>query len=132
MIRADSKQTKSRWSVTPGTLHFMPPETLDENNPIYGTPVDDFSFGGISLHLFSEEWPTPSGSKTRDSKTNELVALSEAQRRQRYLDKINTITRIDAELKEMMIRCLHDDPDQRPTIQKVLQLIKSLKVMDKI
>ena len=26
MIRADSKQTKSRLTTAPGTLHFMPPE----------------------------------------------------------------------------------------------------------
>ena len=60
MIRADSKQTKSRLTTNPGTLHFMPPEALDEEDPIYGTPVDVFSFGGIALHLFSEKWPTPS------------------------------------------------------------------------
>ena len=61
MIRADSKQTRSRLTTAPGTLHFMPPEALDEEDPIYGTPVDVFSFGGIALHLFSEKWPTPSG-----------------------------------------------------------------------
>ena len=125
MIRADSKQTKSRLTTAPGTLHFMPPETLDEDDPVYGTPVDVFSFGGIALHLFSEEWPTPSGPKKRDPTTNELVALSEAQRRQRYL---NTMTVEGAALKEMVMKCLDDDPDQRPPIQEVSQMIKSVKV----
>ena len=45
MIRADSKQTKSKLTTAPGTLHFMPPEALEEDNPVYGTPVDVFSFG---------------------------------------------------------------------------------------
>ena len=125
MIRADSKQTKSRLTTAPGTLHFMPPETLDEDDPVYGTPVDVFSFGGIALHLFSEEWPTPSSPKKRDPTTNELVALSEAQRRQRYL---NTMTVEGAVLKEMVMKCLDDDPDQRPPIQEVSQMIKSVKV----
>ena len=125
MIRADSKQTKSRLTTAPGTLHFMPPETLDEENPIYGTPVDVFSFGGVTLHLFSEEWPTPSGPKKRDPTTNKLVALSEAQRRQRYLD---TMTVEGDALKEMVMKCLDDDPDQRPPILEVSQWIKSLKV----
>ena len=53
MIRADSKQTKSRLTTAPGTLHFMPPEALDEEDPVYGTPVDVFSFGGVALHLKS-------------------------------------------------------------------------------
>ena len=66
MIQADSKQTRSRLTTAPGTLHFMPPEMLDEDDPVYGTPVDMFSFAGIALHVFSEEWPTPTASKKRD------------------------------------------------------------------
>ena len=124
MIRADSKQTKSRLTTAPGTLHFMPPEALEEKDPVYGTPVDVFSFAGITVHLFSEEWPTPSGPKSRDPKTNKLVALSEAQRRQQYLDKIpGEVTA----LKEMMIRCLDDDADERPPIKEVSEMIESLK-----
>ena len=126
MIRADSKQTKSRLTTAPGTVHFMPPEALEENDPVYGTPVDVFSFGVVTLHLFSEEWPTPSGPKKRDPNTNKLVALSEAQRRQRYLD-IMTVE--GAALKEMVMRCLDDDPDQRPPIQEVFHKIISVKVM---
>ena len=124
MIRADSKQTKSRLTTAPGTLHFMPPEALEEQDPVYGTPVDVFSFGGITVHLFSEEWPTPSGPKSRDPKTKKLVALSEAQRRQQYLDKIpGEVTA----LKEMMIRCLDDDADERPPIKEVSEMIELLK-----
>ena len=67
-------------TAAPGTLHFMFPEALEEDDPVYGTPVDFFSFGGVALHLFSEEWLTPSGPKKRDPITNELLALSEAQR----------------------------------------------------
>ena len=124
MIRADSKQTKSRLTTAPGTLHFMPPEALEENDPVYSTPVDVFSFAGITVHLFSEEWPTPSGPKKRDPKTNKLVALSEAQRRQQYLDKIPGEVSV---LKEMMIRCLDDDADERPPIKEVSELIELLK-----
>ena len=124
MIRADSKQTKSRLTTAPGTLHFMPPEALEENDPVYGTPVDVFSFAGITVHLFSEEWPTPSAQKKRDPKTKKLVALSEPQRRQQYLDKIpGEVTA----LKEMMIRCLDDDADERPPIKEVSEMIESLK-----
>ena len=126
MIRADSKQTKSKLTTAPGTVHFMPPEALEEDDPVYGTPVDVFSFGAVTLHLFSEEWPTPSGPKKRDPNTNELVALSEAQRRQRYLD---TMTVEGAALKEMVMRCLDDDPDRRPPIQEVFHKIISVKVM---
>ena len=127
MIRADSKQIKSRLTKAPGTEIFMPPEAL-EDDPVYGTPVDVFSFGGIALHLFSEEWPTPSGAKKRDPTTNKLLALSEAQRRQCYLD---AMTVEGAALKEIVMKCLDDDPDRRPPIKEVSRMIESLKVYTK-
>ena len=126
MVRVDSKQTKSRLTTAPGTLHFMPPEALEEDDPVYGTPVDVFSFGGVALHLCSEEWPTPSGPKKRDPETNKLIALSEAQRRQQYLDKMTVQGTV---LKEVVTRCLDDDPNQRPTIRQVVHMIISVKVM---
>ena len=126
MIRADSRQTKSRLTTAPGTLHFMPPEALDEEDPIYGTPVDVFSFGGVTLHLFSEKWPTPSSHIKRDPSTKKMVLVSEVERRQQYLDKMPTMEA--ATLKEMVMQCLDADPDQRPPIQEVSKMIKSLKV----
>ena len=125
MIRADSKQTRSRLTTAPGTLHFMPPEALDEEDPIYGTPVDVFSFAAVGLHLFSEKWPTPSGHKKRDPTTKSMISLSEVERRQQYLD---SMTIEGAALKDMVRRCLDDDPDQRLPIQEVSQMIKSVKV----
>ena len=75
--------------------------------------------------MFSEKWPTPSGHKKRDPNTRKMVSLSELERRQQYLDKMTVEACV---LKEMAIRCLDDDPDQRPPIQEVSQMIKSLKV----
>jgi len=126
MIRADSKQTRSRLTTAPGTLHFMPPEALDEEDPVYGTPVDVFSFAGVALHLFSEEWPIPTSQVKKDPITKKLVALSEAERRQQYLGKM-----IDGEvsvLREIVERCLENDPDERPSIKEVAEIIKPLKV----
>ena len=125
MIRADSKQTKSRLTAAPGTLHFMPPETFDEFDPVYGTPVDVFSFAGISLHIFSEEWPTPVRPVRKDPKTKMLVALSEAERRQAYLDKM---TGGAAVLKPLIERCLENEPEERPLIEEVAEMIEPLKV----
>ena len=127
MIRADSKQTRSRLTTAPGTLHFMPPETLDEDDPVYGTPVDVFSFAGIALHVFSEEWPTPSAPKKRDPRTKKLVALTEAGRRQQYLDKMIGGAEVTT-LRQLVERCLDDDPDERPPIQEVTEIIEPLKV----
>ena len=124
VIRADSRQTKSRLTTAPGTVAFMPPETL-EANPVYGTAVDVFSYAGIALHVFAEEWPVPHGPKRRDPVTKKLMALTEAERRQEYLDKIPEGAGV---LKELLVRCLDDDPEERPPIQEVSELIEILKV----
>ena len=125
VVRADNKQTKSRLTAVPGTQHFMPPEALDESNPVYSTPIDVFSYACIILHLFSEEWPAPSGLKKRDPVTKKLLALTEVERRQQYLNKI---TGKAAELRKMVEQCLDDDPYERLLIQEVTTIIKPLMV----
>ena len=48
VIKADSRKTMTK---APGTVDFMPLEAL-ANNPVYGPPMDVFSFAGIiSTHL---------------------------------------------------------------------------------
>ena len=125
VVRADNRQTKRKLTKAPGNLHFMPPEALVEDSPVYGTPIDVFSFGGISLHVFSEEWPAPSAPKQINPITEELVALSEVKRRKKYLD---TMTGRAAVLRPMVERCLSDNPNKRPPIQEVSAFIEPLKV----
>ena len=125
VVHADNKQTKSKLTTAPGTQHFMPPEALVDN-PVYGSPIDVFSFGGIALHVFSEEWPSPLCCKMRDPVTNKLLALTEAERRQQYLDKM---TGKAAELRKMVEQCLDDNPDERPLIQEVSAIIEPFKVI---
>ena len=127
VVRADNRQTKSKLTIAPGTQDFMPPEALVEANPgpLYGTPIDVFSFGGIALHVFSEEWPSPSAMKQKDPTTKKMITLTEAERRQQYLDKM---TGKAAGLRKMVEQCLDDDPDERPPIQEVSTIIEPLKV----
>ena len=129
IIRADSKQTKSKLTsnLAPGTLHFMPPEALVEDNPVYSTPVDVFSFGGITLHVFNKEWPKLTSQVMRDPKTKILIAVSEVQRCQHYLDKI---TGGAAPVRRIAVKCLNDDPNGRPSITEVSEKIKSLMVCE--
>ena len=124
VIQVDSRQTRSKLTRAPGTVHFMPPEAL-EANPTYGTAVDVFSFAGIVLHVFAEKWPKPSVQKRRNPVTRKLVALSEVERRQEYLD---TILEFAIVLKQLVERCLDDDPYERPNINEVSEMIEALKV----
>ena len=127
VVPAGSKETISKFQLTravPGTPDFMPPEVM-EVNAAYGASIDVFSFGGIALYVFSEKWPRPSCQKMRDPATKKLRALTEAERREPYLEKM---TGKAAGLKKMVEQCLDDDPEERPTIQEVSKIMESLRV----
>ena len=75
VIKADSRKTMTK---APGTVDFMPPEYLDDA-PEYGPPMDVFSFAGIILHTFNQQWPSPANNVKFDPKTGKKVALSEVE-----------------------------------------------------
>ena len=124
IVRADSKQIKSTLTTNPGTLDFMSPEASIEE-PMYGTPIDVFSFGAVALHVLSEEWPKPSVHNIKNPTTKQLVALSEVERRQKYLDKISDNATV---LRKMVEQCLGNEPDVRPSMHVVSTIIEPVKV----
>ena len=108
---------------TPGTSVFMPPEALDDK-PVYGPPLDVFSFGGIILYVTSRQWPTPKSWSQIDPKTRKGIFLSEVERRQQYIDKM---IGGDADLKPLVMSCLEDDPELRPTGTDISERLKKMK-----
>ena len=120
VIKADSRKTMTK---APGTADFMPPESLTDN-PEYGPPMDVFSFAGITLHTFTQQWPHPSENTQFDPKTRRKVALLEVERRQQYLDKMRGEAEV---LRPLVEECLDDDPAVRPTIIAVCERIQVSK-----
>ena len=120
VIKADSKKSMTK---APGTVDFMPPEALS-TSPVYGPPMDVFSFAGIILHTFNQEWPRPVDQVEFDARTREMTALSEVKRRQRYLDKM---TKEDKGLKSLVEVCLDNDPTIRPAIKTICSRIQASK-----
>ena len=120
VIKADSRKTMTK---APGTVDFMPPEAL-ASSPVYGPPMDVFSFAGIVLHTFNQQWPRPTDSIQFDPKTRKKVALLEVERRQLYLDKMIGEAEM---LRPLVEECLDDDPAVRPTIATVCERIQVSK-----
>ena len=120
VIRADSRKTMTK---APGTVDFMPPESLDDT-PECGPPMDVFSFGGIILHTFNQQWPSPTKNVRFDPKTRKMMALSEVERRQQYLDKMIGEAEV---LRPLVEECLDYDPAVRPTIATVSERIQVSK-----
>ena len=110
-------------TATPGTAVFMPPEALGDRS-VYGPSLDVFSFGGVMLHIATHQWPNPTSWSQIDPDTRKPIHLTEVQRRQQYID---VMTGGNAELKPLIISCLADDPDSRPTAADVSEKVKELK-----
>ena len=124
VVKADNRSTQSLLSKAPGTLDFMPPESLGDI-PKYDTSLDVFSYAGIVLHVVNQEWPSPTNQVSQDPLTGKLTALSEVERRQAHLNKMKGAS---LALKPLVKDCLHNIPSKRPSIATVFKLIEQLKV----
>ena len=124
VVQADSRATQTMLTKAPGTVDFMPPESLGEM-PNYDTSLDIFSYAGIVLHVVNQEWPSPTNQISTHPKTGKVTGLSEVERRQAHLDKMRGGAEV---LKPLVKSCLHNLPSKRPTIAAVFKLLEPLKV----
>ena len=106
----------------PGTLDFMPPEAL-LTEPIYDTPLDVFSYGGVTIHCMSGEWPSPERAVDIDPTTRRVVGYSEQERRRGLIEKMGNV----GQLKSLTIRCLDNLPEARPTMVEISEQVRLLK-----
>ena len=120
VIQADSRKTMTK---APGTVDFMPPEALDKR-PVYGPPMDVFSLGAIILHTFNQQWPSPCSQVQFDPMTRKMIALSEVERRQEYMDKMIGEAEV---LRSLVEECLDYDPIVRPSIVTVCEKVQLSK-----
>ena len=113
---ADIKLTRA-----PGTLDFMPPEALKEE-PVYETPLDVFSYGGIMIHCMTGQWPTPTEAVEVDPVTRLIVGFTEQKRRRHLIEKIEI-----EQLQSLTKRCLDNISEARPSMVEISELVGHLK-----
>ena len=107
----------------PGTNDFMPPESVT-TKPVYGLPLDIFSFGGVTLYICTQQWPVLPPLITFDSNSGRRIVLTEIERRQEYLDQMFGVY---ADLKSLVESCLDDNPKNRPIVADVLLEVNTVK-----
>ena len=120
VLKPDDQSTMTQ---QPGTPNFMPPEALNKR-PVYGPPLDVFSYGGVILHVTTQLWPDPTDVIELNPDSGRREVVSEVKRRQQYLDRM---TGGAADLKPLVMSCLDDNPRNRPPITQVSMRISELK-----
>ena len=112
-------------TVAPGTQCFLPPDVFSGSTKThYGKSVDVFSLGCVMIHVTTHEWPAPLPETQYNPKLKRKVALSEVERRETYLSQIQE----SPELKVLIENCLHDDPEMRPNISKMVDDLEKLRL----
>ena len=117
----------------PGTLNYMAPEA--QSSTKYGTEIDIFSFGHLSLFVGIQISPNhllphtdPGGDGSDDDDDNQLRARTEVERRQDYFAHLYQKLGEKHPLVLLVKKCLHNRPKKRPMAH---ELVQKLNVMQR-
>ena len=108
-----------KMTTCPGTPVYMPPEARLEKAS-YNENIDCYSYGVLILHVLNRDWPIPAESIR--SEDNQVVMLTDIDRRQEHIDKIYA----DHPLRGLILRCL-DHKDKRPTAKEILEKVQAVQ-----
>ena len=127
LFNADPSSELATMSNVPGTLLYMPPEALNDDAK-YNTKLDIFSYGHLALFTTTQVFPCsllpatyydagPSGGESQ------LLGRPEVERRKKYFDILGG----DHPLFHLMVRCLHNKPEERPKATKIETRLDELR-----
>ena len=110
-----------RSPTVPGNSAHMPPEAL-QSIPVYTTRLDIFSFGCVSLHTLTQQFPLPTY-QFESSQINKgtFIKISEYRRRWKYMEMIKDQC---THLTYLIASCIKDEPEYRPDADTVCKWIE--------
>ena len=109
----DPEATPETLTNLPGTVEYMPPETLGDS-VAYDPSLDVFSFGHLSLFTVIQTPIRLLPATYHDHSTDEVHARSEVKRRARFVEAAEQLLSENHSLVAVMKQCLHNNPAQRP------------------
>ena len=120
-FKIESEKDYMKQTACPGTILYMPPESLASDSKYKATrdnfdKLDVFSFGVLILHVYTREWPEPTAAFDHNNKPK-----TEVERRQHLLDKVDS-----GIFKKLAIQCLNNQPQFRPHTLEIRQRIEQL------
>ena len=125
--------TRFTSTMCPGTDVYMPPEAV-QDKPVYTEKIDCFSFGVITLQILTRLFPKP-GDRMQKVELNYpglprgtlMVQVPEADRRQNHVSQVDP----DHPLLPVILDCLKDKDNERPSAHQVCERVADLKRMEK-
>ena len=106
----------------PGALAYMPPEAL-KNDPVYDVKLDVFSFGHLALYTANQAFPEVRELGPQDANALRSGTGQIAKRQSGMREMGNTHC-----LYELVVDCLRDVPERRPTAKQVNSRLQALSV----
>ena len=123
-----NSQMKDELQISyPGTLDYMPPEALEGGE--CDDKLDMFSFGHLAIHVMLQRRPHPLLRPTY-TVAGRLTPRTEVERRQHYVDEVKSML-VGGDthpLYQIIISCLQDDPNQRPSSREIIGQLMSHKI----
>ena len=117
-------QRAAQLTQAPGTAVYMPPEALEPEGT-YDTKLDIFSFGNVALFSLTQAFPAPLKYPNYiDPTTRRCVARSEIERRFHYIQQMHEALGQEHILVRIIEQCLQDLPEDRPSIEEVIQQLE--------
>eukprot|EP01017_Pseudomicrothorax_dubius_P036928 TRINITY_DN5350_c0_g1_i2.p1 TRINITY_DN5350_c0_g1~~TRINITY_DN5350_c0_g1_i2.p1 ORF type:complete len:129 (-),score=25.11 TRINITY_DN5350_c0_g1_i2:31-417(-) len=125
MCIRDRVSTQSTWGMNDkmtglmGTYHWMAPEIFDDKG--YSIKADVYSFAIVLWEIICRE--TPYKSIKAPQAIMKLVLFDRGR-------PDTTLIPPDTPemLADLMFKCWDHDPDQRPSFERVLEILKKIKV----
>ena len=109
----------------PGASIYMPPEALEDVSK-YDITIDIFSIGVVAIFVLSQTFPKPLAAAYMDARRR-MVGRTELERRGEYVQQIQRQLREDHPLIKMIQRCLSNFPEDRPTVDLVLDFLEQAR-----
>ena len=112
----------------PGTLNYMAPEA--QSSQKYGTEIDIFSFGHLSLFVGIQQSPNhllPPNDPDADDDDDSVRGRTEFQRRQEYFALLYRKIEEDHPLVLLMKVCLRNSPKRRPKAQELVSQLDAIR-----
>ena len=128
MVNIQPGQLAATMTARPGTLVYMAPEAAQEEELAkYNTAIDIFSFGVVSLFSLTQTFPKNLKPATYvDSGTRKIIARTEIERREEYIQLMNTALGETHPLVKLTLDCLEYIPEDRPSAIQILEQLEEV------